>query len=371
MTVAREDALETLNLRRGSRLSSKETLNHSGLMKHLSGKDPFQETEKAYLISIERLGINLITESPAPWWRVMERPNFCLKPGETIYRVMPDVYHKKPIKQGLAYAGVHPTIFPVEYPFKDEEDVLNYDPSELMPESIEELAERDEKGYQKMLKKLKGRAEPYGFYYTTFFMWPVMVFGWELFLVTAVSQEERFDRLLDRFFQLSVRRTRALARTSIQVVILHDDITGSNGSFLAPDWYERHIFPRYPDILKPLLEAGKKVVFCSDGKLDIFLEKLIELEVDGFMSETPATNLDKLLEIGKDKVIIGGIDTGILTRGSPEEVLIHTREVLHKTSDLPGFFISSPGGLYGNIPLQNLRAYFQARSEFGGPPVDW
>ena len=240
-----------------------------------------------------------------------------------------------------------------------------------MSEFIEELAEKEEKQYKEMIQKLKERAEPYGFYYTTLFMWPVMVFGWELFLVTAISQEDRFDKLLDRFFQLSVKRTTALARTSMNVVILHDDITGNNGPFLAPEWYERHIFPRYPDIFKPLLQAGKKEIFCSDGKLDVFLERLIELGVDGFMPETPATNLDKLLEIGKDKVIIGGIDTGILTRGSPEEVLVHTREVLHKTLDLPGFFISSAGGLYGNIPLENLRAYFQARSEFGGPPVDW
>jgi len=113
------------------------------------------------------------------------------------------------------------------------------------------------------------------------------------------------------------------------------------------------------------------VIFCSDGKLDVFLEKLVELRAHGFMPETPATDLKKLLETGKNKVIIWGIDTGILTRGSPEEVLTHTQGVLKKTLDLPGFFISSPGGLYGNIPLENLRAYFQARSKFGGPPVDW
>jgi len=41
-----------------------------------------------------------------------------------------------------------------------------------MPESVEELADKDGKQYRKMLKKLNGRAEPYGFYYTTLFMWP-------------------------------------------------------------------------------------------------------------------------------------------------------------------------------------------------------
>jgi hypothetical protein len=346
-------------------------LDHPELMRRLSGKDPFKETEEAYLTSIERLGIDLITESPGPWWKIMERPRMRLKPGETIYKVEPDIYHKKPIKQGFAYVGVHPTVFPIEYPFKDEEDVLNYDPSELMPESVEELAKKNEKQYQKMLRKLNGRAEPYGFYYTTLFMWPVMVFGWELFLIPAVKQEERFDTLLNRFFQLSVKHTKALACTSMKVVILHDDITFSTGPAIAPEWYEHHIFPRYPEILKPLKDSGKIVLFCSDGKLDIFLDRLVEIGFDGFMPETPATDLNKLLEIGKNKVIIGGIDTDILTRGCPEEVLAHTGGVLQKTRDLPGFFISSPGGLYGNIPLENLRAYFQARSKFGGPPVDW
>lgn len=369
--MAQKDAIETLNLRRGSFLCSKETLNHPELMRHLSGKDPFDRTEEAYLVSIERLGIDLITESPVPWWKIMERPVVRLKPGETIYKTLPDIYHKKPIKQAFTYAGVHPIVFPVEYPFKNEKDVLDYDPSELMPESIEELANKDQENYQKMLKKLRGIAEPYAFYYTTLFMWPVMVFGWELFLVTAVTQKKRFDKLLNRFLQLSMKRSLALARTSVKVVVLHDDITGKNGPFFNPEWYECYIFPRYQDIFKPLIGAGKKVIFCSDGKLDIFLEKLIELGIHGFMPETPATSLDKLLEIGKDKVIIGGINTDILTRGSPEEIFTHTKEVLKKTIDLPGFFISSSGGIYGNIPLENLRAYFRARSEFGGPSVDW
>lgn len=85
-----------------------------------------------------------------------------------------------------------------------------------------------------------------------------MVFGWKLFLISAVTQEVRFDRLLDRFFELSVKRTKALARTSMKVVILHDDLTSNNGPVLAPEWYERHIFPRYPDIFKLLLNSGKK-----------------------------------------------------------------------------------------------------------------
>ena len=47
--MTQKDALETLNLGRGSRLSSKETPNHPQLMEHPSRKDPFEEAEEAYL----------------------------------------------------------------------------------------------------------------------------------------------------------------------------------------------------------------------------------------------------------------------------------------------------------------------------------
>ncbi len=47
--MTQKDALETLNLGRGSRLSSKETPDHPQLTEHLSGKDPLEEAEDAYL----------------------------------------------------------------------------------------------------------------------------------------------------------------------------------------------------------------------------------------------------------------------------------------------------------------------------------
>lgn len=96
--MAQIDALRTLNLRRGSRLSSKETLNHPELMRHLSGKHPFKETEEACLVSIERLGIDLVTESPSSGWRIMEPLKIRLKLGETMYKVIPGTYHPRLIK---------------------------------------------------------------------------------------------------------------------------------------------------------------------------------------------------------------------------------------------------------------------------------
>ena len=112
--------------------------------------------------------------------------------------------------------------------------------------------------------------------------------------------------------------------------------------------------------------VNKKIIFTSDGKLDYFLDDLAAAGVDGFMVETPLTDFDNILKkYGKDKVIIGGIDTRILTFGTPDEVYEHTKETLMKGKEYPGFFISSPGGIHGNIPYKNLQAYFEGKRKYG------
>jgi uroporphyrinogen-III decarboxylase len=62
---------------------------------------------------------------------------------------------------------------------------------------------------------------------------------------------------------------------------------------------------------------------------------------------------------------IGGISTRVLTFGTPDEVRAHTREVIEKGSRYPGFIISSCGQLPGNIPMENMLAYFETRNEMG------
>ena len=38
---------------------------------------------------------------------------------------------------------------------------------------------------------------------------------------------------------------------------------------------------------------------------------------------------------------------------------------------IPGFVMSTPGGIHGNLPLQNLVAYFDARVQTGHTPEGW
>ena len=83
-----------------------------------------------------------------------------------------------------------------------------------------------------------------------------------------------------------------------------DDVATSRGPVFAPGFYDRWILPRY--------------------------ERILELPIAGIMYENPVTPFE---------------------RGRR----------------YPGFVLSSCGGLYGDVPMENLLAYFRTRDRMGIP----
>jgi uroporphyrinogen-III decarboxylase len=104
-----------------------------------------------------------------------------------------------------------------------------------------------------------------------------------------------------------------------------------------------------------------------------FLPKLVAAGVDGLMFETPATPLDAVIQhFGQPgRYFIGGIDTKVLTFGKPDEIRAMVLDLVEEVGHFEGFAMASGGGLHGNIPLENLIAYFDARVEVGATPPDW
>ena len=161
----------------------------------------------------------------------------------------------------------------------------------------------------------------------------------------------------------------ALVAMGEEVVFVHDDLATSRGPVFPPAFYDRWIFPRYERILEPAVRAGRKIVFVSDGNIDAFLERLLALPFAGLMFENPATPFERVLatwgEAGRG--FIGGIDTALLTRATPDAVAAHARETIERGRRYPGFVLSSCGGLYGDVPMENLLAYFRTRDRLGIP----
>lgn len=251
-------------------------------------------------------------------------------------------------------------------PFGSPEEVLSFDPTAEY--GVPDVAERA--AYFEERWKAAQAAHPTlvytAGYYKTLFSACIHAFGWEMFLSSAPLDYERFDRVLEGFFQISMANYQAWARTSAPVFICHDDIVWTSGPVFYPQWYRKYVFPRYRRLWSVLKEAGKIVLFCSDGNFTEFVDDLAEAGADGFIFE-PLTSLELITaRYGKTKVIIGNVDTRILTFGAREDVYREVKRCYDLGRDCPGFFHAVGNHIPHNVPVDNALYYLELISgEFG------
>jgi hypothetical protein len=360
----RQDVIAWSQGNRPTKIISKETLNHPELIEFVSGTNVYQNTPRAYLMAYKALGIDIINRVPAE-----------NAPVPTPYgQKRQDSTRKDYFYTSL---GVYDTAFRNTFPCKSVDEVWDLGIENLAYEDLLVPVPHSCESHDIKLREnaIGNIGLYYPLLYTTLFMWAVEVLGWEVFLIAA-SQEPR--RFYEKFLLPCAVKSEALVAHIASVsdgpfLFLHDDLADAKGPIFRPSWYSEYIFPLYKKIFAPAKKLGKKIIFVADGNMTSFLGRLVDVGVDGIMYENPATSLDAIIEyFGQEgKYFIGGIETTKLTFASPDEIKQMVFDLFEKCSDYRGFAISSCGGLHGNIPLENLVAYFDARAEIGATAKNW
>ena len=359
----REDAINWAAVKPVGKVVSKETLNHRGLIELVSGLDVYRDTPEAFRRAYDALGIDIINRvplanAPPPTPEGESRPHGTL-----------------PYNYGSL--GVYDTVMRHAYPCETPEDVWDLDVASLQYEDLLVPVPHPCNAHDiKAREKAVGETGLYyPMLYTTLFMWGVEVLGWEVFMMAAAMEPDRF---LEHFLMPCAAKSKATVDEMAEAsdspfIFVHDDLANAMGPMFQPDWYDEYIFPHYPEIWGRAKERGKKIILVADGNMEAFLPQLIEAGVDGLMFENPATPVEAVIEhFGQSgRFMIGGIDTTRLTLGTPEEIYRMVLALGKEMEDCPGFAIASCGGLHSNIPMANLESYFDARVEIGATPGDW
>jgi hypothetical protein len=359
----RSDVIAWANGQPTSKLVTKETLNHRGLIELVSGLDVYQHTAEAYRRAYQALGIDIINRAP------LENAPHPTPAGQT--RLHPS----RPYR--YAPLGVYDTVMRHTFACADADDVWHLDAAGLRYDDL--LTPVPHSCHADDIRAREAAVGEVGLYYpmlyTTLFMWAVEVLGWEVFMLAAASEAERFH---EHFLRPCIAHSRGsvteMARASdAPFVFVHDDLATATGPVFRPRWYDRYIFPHYAEIWGEAKRLGKKVICVADGNMTAFLGKLIDSGVDGLLFEWPATPLEGVIEhFGvPGRFFIGGIATSTLTFGSPDEIRRMVHDLCERAGACPGFAMASGGGLHENVPLANLEAYFDARAEVGATPKDW
>jgi Uroporphyrinogen decarboxylase (URO-D) len=338
-------ALSAIHLQGTDRIAHQENLDHPTFMRELIGYDPWTNPLQAYVDAYKALDVDWIFGLP--------KRHIHFKPGES----------SKEGNDGVRYTewGLSGSSWREEYSVHTVEDVLLYDPEAVTSRSDIHEAIRQCHTDQ---ATMGDAALVSGLYYTTLFQFPIMTFGWELFLTAAAAEPDRFQRVLEGFAEVSKYNLTAWSHAGADVIFLHDDVAMERGLVFHPKWYRKRLFPLYEVLLEPLKSHGNTcIAFVSDGDYTPLLDDLVALGFDGFIINANMDLAEIARRIGKDHFLIGNISTSILTFGTRDDVYREVKRCINEGQACSGHIIKATADLPHNIPLDNIRTYFSAAAE--------
>ena len=197
-------------------------------------------------------------------------------------------------------------------------------------------------------------------FYNTMFMWPMLTFGWELFLECCL--DDRFERIMDEFAEINRRVFRSFARLPVEFVTCHDDIVNARGPVCSPAWMKKYIFPRYEEFWGMLKAAGKEVIFMVDGCIDQYADDVFACGARGIITE-PHTHFKPIAKKHKDCFLAGEGDNRVLHRNNPDEIRAMVDSMLETAKLTGGYMMCIGNHIPWNTNPQGIKLYLDLCAE--------
>jgi len=258
--------------------------------------------------------------------------------------------------------------------FKTPEDVFRFSPLEKadFTDWVHVVENRDYSSEEVIFNRLINElptwwgdkppkdSDAFGFFYNTIFMWPLLTFGWEMFLETCL--DERFERIMDEFAEINRRVFKALARYPVNFIVCHDDIVTTRGPVCSPKWMNKYIFPRYEEFWEILKSAGKEVIFMADGCMDAYADDVIACGARGIVSE-PYTDYKKIAAKHKDCILAGEGDNRILMSNDSDQIKKMVLAMVDTAKINGGYLMCIGNHIPWNVPPQGIKYYLDYSAE--------
>ncbi len=194
--------------------------------------------------------------------------------------------------------------------------------------------------------------------YKTVVSGAIQTFGWDMLLMGATDMS-RMEKVFDSFFRRALFLYKCWAQTSAEAILTHDDFVWTSGAFMHPEIYRKLIIPRYAELWKVVHDAGKLVLFCSDGNFMEFAEDVVDAGADTLIFE-PVNDFDFMVEhFGQRCCLVGSfVDCRDLTFDNWAKVEKDVKRTFARLQDCRGAILAVGNHLPANIPTAMLDRYF-------------
>jgi uroporphyrinogen decarboxylase len=116
-----------------------------------------------------------------------------------------------------------------------------------------------------------------------------------------------------------------------------------------------------------------KVVYHSDGAIEPFLPRLIDIGVDIVhpLEPLPATDIPALkAEYGPQLTFMGGIDIREAMQGDEAAVIAEVKTRLQQLAPGGGYILAPANHLQWDVPPENLLTLYQTARAYGRYPLE-
>jgi hypothetical protein len=198
--------------------------------------------------------------------------------------------------------------------------------------------------------------------------------GQTLFSYAIYDARDDVDRIVEVLSHNAVCHARAAAQARLcPLFFIGDDIAYKGRLMFSPRFLRETFLPCLKRMMRPLKEAGIKVIYHSDGDLTEVLNDLVEAGIDGLNPIEPAAGMDigwLKRRYGKRLILVGNVDCSqVLPLGSVEDVRRAVRACVRAASPGGGHFIGSSSEVTPSTPVENVLALYEACREYGRYPI--
>jgi len=197
-------------------------------------------------------------------------------------------------------------------------------------------------------------------------------FGYENFFYVVGLHQDRARKLVELGGAIACCQSRLIGRAVREglypkAVLLGEDICTQRGPMLSPKFLEKHWMPQVAYGLEPLLEAGCRPVWHSDGDVRPLVDMLIEAGVQGFQGFQPECGMklealvEKRTKTGDRLLIFGPLavttEMPFCTAAEIRRKVRHAIEVCRGRASLAVFTSNT---INPDVPLDNIIAMHEA-----------
>jgi uroporphyrinogen decarboxylase len=192
----------------------------------------------------------------------------------------------------------------------------------------------------------------------------ILLLGMQKALVALVAEPEAAVALIERIADYHVAVARAYLAAGSEGAWLADDYAGSDGPYLRPALWRRLILPQMARVIGVYREAGVPVFFHTCGRAEVFVADLLDAGVNVFNLQSEVCDLSALRErYGRRIAFIGGIPSGLMLTGSPEDVRRAARSAIERLGRDGGLILAPDQPLA--FPWENEAALAEAAHTYG------